>query len=256
MEELLEVRQLDYKDLFHEMDFVLHKNRLITISGANNCGKTTLLRILSDKYEKENTIFINHIDITEYSKEEYDNLIQGVFPNHNYFHGKRVLDALCLETEPINMNQIEFLLEELKLKKEKEINKLNEKEKLKLQIACAILKAKELVIIDQIEEVLDENEIITLFQLFKKCVKKYKLSFLISIMNLNYSLYSDELMIIHLNKVVLQGNPIEVLEKDNMINKSGLEIPFMIDLSVKLKDYELIDKVELNKDSLVDSLWK
>ena len=30
----------------------------------------------------------------------------------------------------------------------------------------------------------------------------------------------------------------------------------MIDLSVKLKDYELLDDVELDIDRMVDGLWK
>ena len=48
----------------------------------------------------------------------------------------------------------------------------------------------------------------------------------------------------------------EVLEKDNILNKLGLRLPFMVDLSVKLKDYDLIKDIELNKNRMVDILWK
>ena len=55
---------------------------------------------------------------------------------------------------------------------------------------------------------------------------------------------------------MLYGEPITVLSKDNIINKAGLDIPFMIDLSVKLKDYNLLNKIELDKERLIDTLWK
>ena len=47
MKELLEVTNLSYKDLFENISFQVEPEKFITISGANNCGKTTLIRILS-----------------------------------------------------------------------------------------------------------------------------------------------------------------------------------------------------------------
>ena len=47
-----------------------------------------------------------------------------------------------------------------------------------------------------------------------------------------------------------------MLEKDNIINKAGLELPFMMDLSVKLRDYDLIKDIELDMEKMVDNLWK
>ena len=33
-------------------------------------------------------------------------------------------------------------------------------------------------------------------------------------------------------------------------------MPFMMDLAVKLRDYALLEDIELNKDRMVDILWK
>ena len=55
---------------------------------------------------------------------------------------------------------------------------------------------------------------------------------------------------------MIEGNPKEIIEKDNIMNKAGLNLPFMIDLSVKLRDYELINSIEQDKDRMVDLLWK
>ena len=56
--------------------------------------------------------------------------------------------------------------------------------------------------------------------------------------------------------MALKGTPLEVLKHDNIINKIGLDVPFMVDLSVKLKDYDLIDGIELDQDRMLDILWK
>ena len=70
------------------------------------------------------------------------------------------------------------------------------------------------------------------------------------------TIYTDYLYILDKGKILLEGIPIEVLKKDNVLNKIGLQIPFMIDLSVKLKDYNLIDDTILNMDKMVNLLWK
>ena len=74
--------------------------------------------------------------------------------------------------------------------------------------------------------------------------------------HLEESLVKDYLYIINNGEIALAGKPFEVLQKDNIINKIGLNLPFMIDLSVKLKDYDLLDEIILSKDRMVDELWK
>ena len=74
--------------------------------------------------------------------------------------------------------------------------------------------------------------------------------------NLEETVNSDYLYILSSGEIILEGAPLKVLEKDNILNKLGLDLPFMIDLSVKLKDYDLIDSIEQDMDRMVDILWK
>ena len=73
---------------------------------------------------------------------------------------------------------------------------------------------------------------------------------------LECNLQSDYTYIISNKQITLEGIPSEVLEKDNIINKAGLELPFMMDLSVKLRDYDLIKDIELDMEKMVNNLWK
>ena len=85
--------------------------------------------------------------------------------------------------------------------------------------------------------------------------EKYGLTLLITTINLEISLYTDFIYIIEQGKIALNGTPFNVLQKDNTINKIGLSLPFMIDLSVKLRDYELVDELETDIDRMIDKLW-
>ena len=76
--------------------------------------------------------------------------------------------------------------------------------------------------------------------------------------NLEDTINCDYIYVIDNNVIAVEGKPIEVLQKDNILNRIGLELPFMIDLSVKLRDYDLIDDIDINMniDRMVDILWK
>ena len=44
--------------------------------------------------------------------------------------------------------------------------------------------------------------------------------------------------------------------KKPVVSTIGLNIPFMIDLSVKLRDYDLITDIETDYDRMIEALWK
>ena len=74
--------------------------------------------------------------------------------------------------------------------------------------------------------------------------------------NMDIALLSDYIYVISDSLILLEGSPLEVLQKDNVLNKLGINLPFMMDLSVKLRDYDLIKDIELDMDRMVDVLWK
>ena len=74
--------------------------------------------------------------------------------------------------------------------------------------------------------------------------------------SLTETLFSDYLYIINESTIILEGEPLSVLVKDNILNRIGLEVPFMIDLSVKLQDYNLLTTTELDMERMVEELWK
>ena len=97
-----------------------------------------------------------------------------------------------------------------------------------------------------------------IINVLRKYQSKSDLTIIITTSNLSDCLESDYIYVINNNSIVLEGEPLEVLQKDNILNRVGLELPFIIDLSVKLRDYDLINDIELNMtlDRMVNILWK
>ena len=92
----------------------------------------------------------------------------------------------------------------------------------------------------------------------KKFQEKMDLTIIITTSNLEMALQSDYIYVIDNNTIALEGPPLGVLQKDNILNRLGLELPFIVDLSVKLRDYDLISDISMNIDieGMVSLLWK
>ena len=70
------------------------------------------------------------------------------------------------------------------------------------------------------------------------------------------TLYGDRLIVIDKGNIVLDGKTSEVLLEEKTFNKLGLTLPFLAELSIKLKYYGLVDEMILDMDEMVDKLWK
>ena len=56
-ENCIEILNLNYKNIFEKFSIGFEKNKFITISGPNNCGKTTLIRILENKIDQAMNLY-------------------------------------------------------------------------------------------------------------------------------------------------------------------------------------------------------
>ena len=95
-----------------------------------------------------------------------------------------------------------------------------------------------------------------LLEILNKLNKEEKITIVMSTNTLEEIVDTDYLYILNKGKIEVEGNTIEILKQDNKLNRLGLELPLMIDLSVKLNDYDLLKDVILDMDRMVDTLWK
>lgn len=74
--------------------------------------------------------------------------------------------------------------------------------------------------------------------------------------NIEHTLLTSYLIVMDDNKILVEGNTTEVLKNNKLLKRLGFELPFIVDLSLLLKDYNLINDIYLDKESLGSALWK
>lgn len=231
-----------YKTLLNNMQIDIKKHRFISISGTNKCGKTTLIKILSG---------IIHTDIKLPGKNigvifnRQDNFIHSTVDKTIDYYSESIEDVIKLKI-------IKYLSLTKLLKKN--IHKLTPFEKLRLNIAIELLKKNNLLLIDDIGTYFTKKEKEELFSILKRLVEE-DIKIIYTTSNLDYTIYSEYLYILDNGKIVLEGKPLLVLKEDTSLNKLGLDLPFMIDFSIKLIDYNIIENIELDLDRMVDTIW-
>jgi len=252
MEKAITIGNFYYQNCFDGLTMSIEKNKLTAVSGPNNCGKTTLMRILAREIITESDITINGFPINMYPIEEYAKTVKCVIPLEQIPQEETLEEELYNVTE--DTKEVEEILKGLKIKRiaNKRIKELDHKEFVFYQIATALIAKPKILLLDSLDTILSEEECIDILSF----LKEQELTVVYTTINLDTTLISDSLYIIGDRKVALKGTPLEVLKYDNIINKIGLNIPFMVDLSVKLKDYELVKNIELDQERMLDTLWK
>ena len=255
----IELNKINYKDILNNFSISFSKNKFYTLTGANSCGKSTLLRLISNEIELIDDINLNDKLLSDYDKIDYKKKVTLLDERNIDFIEETISNEIKLILLKNNNYSKEYLKSTL-LKynlydnRNKKINNLSLEEKIYLMFIKKLLSNYEVILIDDIDNYCSEtimNRIINIINL-----NKNNKLFIMTIKNIKYSLESDKLIVINKKGIVLEGNPKDVLNKDNILNKNGIELPFMYDLSIKLRDYNLIDEIILDTDRMIDELWK
>lgn len=115
-----------------------------------------------------------------------------------------------------------------------------------------MIASKKLVFIDDGFWHMRNNEKKELFAEF--ITKKIKVVFTTT--NVEEILFADYIYVLNNCKIEIEGQTNHVLKEEKTLKKLGLKNPFIIDLSIQLKHYNLVDKLYKNEQELVGDLWK
>ena len=85
--------------------------------------------------------------------------------------------------------------------------------------------------------------------------KKNKISIINFTSRTEEALYGDYLILLYDHKIAMEGETIACLKEEQLLKRLGFNLPFMIDLSIQLNYYDIIDDIYLNQDEMVDKIW-
>ena len=140
-----------------------------------------------------------------------------------------------------------FSLEELKNKKD-----LTEFDELKLKILSCLNSNNEVFVFMNVLTYLDNDfkeRLIRYLKLGNRRIINYTT-------DIEETLLLDYIVVIHENKVIMEGKKELVLKEEKILKKLGFNLPFAVELSNGLKYYGLVTKTYFNNKELVNDLWK
>ena len=140
-----------------------------------------------------------------------------------------------------------FSLEELKNKKD-----LTEFDELKLKILSCLNSNNKIFVFMNVLTYLDSDfkeKVIRYLKLGSKRIINYTT-------DVEETLLLDYIVVIHENKIIMEGKKELVLKEEKILKKLGFHLPFVVELSNGLKYYGLVTKTYFNNKELVNDLWK
>ena len=259
---VLEINNLNYYS-FENINLSFANKRFYSVVGGNNSGKTTLFKLMTGFIPSDNCIVCNKVSLNH---DSINNYIQNIgivevindksfiyqkvkdemmYPLYNLEYSKNKIEKRI--NEVIDLFDVSFL--------DKNINELTKCEKQILLIMLAILHKPKVLFFDNVFNIFSQDEEKKLLSILRKFIEKENLTIINFTSSLNSAFSSDKLILLSNFKIIGEYLPSDLYNDDKLFYQNGLEIPFIVDLSVKLKIYGLIDKNYTSIEKMVDDIW-
>ncbi|MCT7678990.1 MAG: energy-coupling factor transporter ATPase [Lactobacillus iners] len=246
------------------VSFTVDSGMWVSVVGPNGSGKSTLTKILDGllvpKSDKDSHIIIDGIKLSDNTLYDIRNKIGIVFQDpENQFVGATVADdvAFGLENRNIDRNQmIDIVTDSLKqvdmLKfADKAPNMLSGGQKQRVAIAGVLAIKPKIIILDEATSMLDPDGKNIILKLIKKLQKQNNYTVISITHDLEEAIYSDKLLILKAGKVLRYDHPRKIFNDIQLLEKSGLDLPFVFKIKSQLSQMGVIGQKEL-----VNYLWQ
>ena len=169
-----------------------------------------------------------------------------VYPLHNLNYSKKNIAKRI--NSIVNLFQMQDILD-------KKIIDLNSFEKQVLLLMISLLHEPKVLLIDNAFERFGNKEQSLAFTVLRKLVNE-GLCVIYFSHSLNNILASDEIILINNYKVIKKMMANDIINDDKLFYDNNIEIPFMLDLNIKLKMYNVINKKYDSVEKMVDDIWQ
>lgn len=233
--------------VFDNLNLNIYEGKFVTIIGKNGSGKTTLAKMFGGLLKNKGLTFdkrINKKDISVvFDDLDYDGYVMNILINSLKGLSKKEISYRVIDVSK------KFGFDKVLNRDFDSICLLDKK---KVNLGVGIMKKPKILVLDNVLEGISKKDKITIF----RKLKKLNITIINLTNDINDALISDETFIIGDGKVLLKGSRRSIFENEDFFEKNDFELPFIVNLSFKLKFYDLIDKVYFDEKKLVDDLWK
>lgn len=215
------------KYVLKNISFIIENGSHVSIVGLNGAGKTSIVKLICRFYEPtKGQIYLNGINIQEYSKESYLKRISAVFQESKLF-AFSVIENISLDFKEPNKESFWRIIESLDMKDQ--IEKLSGKEntnvlknlyddgvefsggeKQRLCIARGMYKNADLLLLDEPTAALDALAEKKIYESFST-ISKGKTTIFIS-HRLNSNKFCDKVIFLEKGEIAAQGSHEEMIK--------------------------------------------
>ena len=257
----LELKNISYfgkdKIIIKSFDCAIKKGDNLTILGGPASGKTTLSKVFENSIKYDGTYKINNIEISDVNKYNVDRYV-SVINNEYIDNNKKIVDILFESLDEFAYGEDDKKDRIDEITKYFNIdyldNKLNEVTKDKyyyIKIVISYLKMYDYIVLDNILCYLNKKQIEKIYSY----ANERKISIINITSNIKEVLYSNYSIYIYNGLIALEGDTLLCLKEEKIIRRLGFNLPFIYDLSLQLKYYNVIDDICLDERSLIDKIW-
>lgn len=259
MENIIEIKNLTYHQnnqlIFDNLELDIKKSTFTTILTTNNSNISLLLKIMLGYIKTDASIKIDKKDITNINKD-----IIGYIPNNikDSIIMDTVIDEIMLNNNKVNNKELDELLEEFGLldKKLENPKNLSGGEQQLMYIASCLIKHPKIIICDNAFSNVDNLLKDKILKNLKRLSKEQNISIINITNDTEDILYGDNLVIISDNKIILNDKKEIIYNNEQLFKSLNLKMPFMVELSLKLKYYNLLNNTEIDMNRMINKLWK
>ena len=255
----------DNSQIFSNVSLEIPTGKFISLIDANGSGKSTLVKILAGLLDFKGQIFINELLLNKENINRVRTYLGVIFNNiDNQIISKKVFDNIAFTLSNVGMDRKEIIdnviqvADLLKINDllNKNIFDLNNMEKTLVNLASVLIYKPSILILDEALDNLDEIERNKILNILKKINIEKKITIINVTQNIEDILFGDSVIILDNGVIVLNDALDKVFKNDKLFSNLGLDLPFMVNLSIKLQYYGLLDKIVYNMEEMVDALWK
>lgn len=206
----------------------IDEGKITVIAGPNGCGKTTLLRVMGNVLKAESgEVRFEGKDLNSFSMKEYAKVVAFV-RQQNETVPVSVKEYVSLGRLPhsgnfslfLNKKDTESIEKALKVceiedLEEKLLTELSSGQKQLARIARSLAQEPKLLLLDEPTSNLDIKHQIDMLDMIANLVKKYSLTAIIVLHDLNLALqYAHKIILMKNGEVIREGEPIKIIDKE------------------------------------------
>ncbi len=269
MKNIIEIKGLNFKynekQIFKDLNLNIEEGTFTTIIGNNNSGKSTLVRILTGLEKSDSKIIIDDLILNEFNVKTIREKIGVIFenPDDNMIQDN-VLDEIIFTLENMNLDKekikkrVDYVSTLLNIEKllYRNVNQLSGGEKQLVLLASIIAVNTKIIILDDAFTMIDSLTKDKIYKILKKINKENKITIINITHDIEDSLFGDEIIVMNNGNIVIQENTKLFFNQEKLLKKLNIQIPFIVEVSQKLKYYNLVDNLVFDMDKLVNIIWK